>query len=94
MTRIKARVWRNFSSPRGSNRYFWSAQVTAEAIVITKMTAPDMPIAVEIDFETPRNGQIPKNRLSTKLFTRIALTNRIKYSIRLNPFQTKSSLVV
>ena len=43
--------------------------VKNEAIVITKITAPPIPEAVSTFFDTPRNGHIPKNWLSTTLFT-------------------------
>ena len=52
--------------------------VTAAATVITKATAPDMPSAVSIFFDTPRNGQQPRNRLKTKLLTSTAPTRIIK----------------
>jgi hypothetical protein len=41
--------------------------VQKEASVITKTTAPAIPIAVSIFFDTPKKGQIPKNLVSTKL---------------------------
>jgi hypothetical protein len=44
----------------------------AEAIVITKMTATLMPVAVLILLEQPRKGQMPKNWEKMKLFTKIA----------------------
>ena len=49
--------------------------VTAAAIVITNTTAPDIPTAVSVFLDTPRNGQHPRKRLRTKLFTRTAPTN-------------------
>ena len=58
----------------GTRTYAWSAHVTAEAAVITNMTAPHIPRAVEIFFETPRKGQIPRKRVRTKLLTRTAPT--------------------
>ena len=59
-------------------------QVTAEATVITKTTAPDIPKAVSVFFETPRNGQHPRNLLSTKLLTKTALIKIIKYFMLLS----------
>ena len=42
---------------------------TKEDSVITKITAVPMPAAVSTFLETPRNGQSPKNWLSTTLLT-------------------------
>ena len=41
------------------------SQVTAEASVMTKMTAPDMPMQESNFCETPRKGQIARNWTST-----------------------------
>ena len=41
--------------------------VTNDAIPITKITAPPIPAAVSVFFETPRKGQIPRNWLNTTL---------------------------
>ena len=49
--------------------------------VMTNMTAIPMPAAVDIFFETPRKGQIPKNCDKTMLFTKIAVTKIIKYAM-------------
>ncbi|MNT76046.1 hypothetical protein D3C72_2150030 [compost metagenome] len=38
------------------------------------MVASDRPMAVSIFFETPMNGQRPRNCTNTKLLTRMALT--------------------
>ena len=46
--------------------------VTIVASVITNSTAPPIPPAVEVLLYTPRNGQIPKNRVKTILLTRMA----------------------
>ena len=43
--------------------------VTNDAIPITKITAPPIPAAVSVFFETPRKGQIPRNWLNTTLLT-------------------------
>ena len=43
------------------------SEVMNDAIVMTNTTAPDIPMAVPRRLETPRNGQIPRNRASTKL---------------------------
>ena len=48
---------------------------------ITNVTAPVMPIAVPIFFETPRNGQIPRNCVKTMLLTMIADMMIKMYSI-------------
>ena len=55
--------------------------VTRVARVITKHTAMDMPVAVDSLFDTPRNGQIPRNWDRTILLTNIAAINIRKYSI-------------
>ena len=55
-----------------------------DAIVITKITAIPIPTALSNFFETPINGQIPKNLPSTKLFINIedtAITNKCEKSI-------------
>ena len=39
---------------------------------MTKISAPDMPSAVDSFLETPRNGQIPRILANTMLFTRMA----------------------
>ena len=44
----------------------------AEAIVITKITAPPIPAAVFVRLETPKNGHIPRNWLNTTLLTSAA----------------------
>ena len=54
------------------------SEVMKEASVITKMTAPDIPSAVETRLETPRNGQIPRKRERTKLLTSTAPTVRVR----------------
>ena len=38
-----------------------------DAIPITKITANPIPSAVSVFLDTPRNGQIPKNLIKTKL---------------------------
>ena len=50
-------------------------------MVITKITAPPMPIAVEVFFETPRNGQIPKNFARTILLMKMVEIIITRYSI-------------
>ena len=47
--------------------------VNAEAIAITNATAAPIPMDVSTFLDTPRNGQIPRNLDSTKLFTNTAL---------------------
>ncbi|CUQ64871.1 Uncharacterised protein [Segatella copri] len=51
------------------------------ARVKTKAMAPPIPIAVSTFFDTPRNGQIPRNCDKTMLLTNIAEININKYSI-------------
>lgn len=51
------------------------------AIVSTNATAADIPSAVLIFLDTPKNGQIPKNCDNTMLFTKIAEININIYSI-------------
>ena len=46
--------------------------VTSVARVMTKTTAPAIPVAVEILLETPRKGQVPRNWASITLLTNIA----------------------
>lgn len=61
--------------------------VTNPASVMTNITAPPMPNAVPIFFDTPKNGHMPKIRLSTKLFTNTAPTINNAYSLtRTTPF--------
>ena len=62
-------------------RNLLNSAVTNDASVITKMTAPDMPSAVSMRLETPRNGQMPRMRESTTLFTRIAPTVSTRISL-------------
>jgi hypothetical protein len=50
-------------------------------MVITKITAPPMPTAVEVFFETPRNGQIPKNFARTILLMKMVEIIITRYSI-------------
>ena len=42
------------------------------AMVITNITAADIPIEVSIFLDTPRNGHIPRNCANTILLTNIA----------------------
>ena len=51
------------------------------ARVSTKATAPPMPSAVSIFFDTPRKGQMPRNCDNTMLLTNIADMNIKMYSI-------------
>ncbi len=75
---MKTTVLKNETERATSNRF--SIQVIMEAITITKITAILMPTAVSTFLDTPRKGQIPKNRASTKLLTSIAERN-IKNSL-------------
>ena len=56
------------------------ALVTADAIVITKITAPPIDIAVLVCFETPKNGHNPKNCDKTTLLTKETLIS-VKISV-------------
>ena len=72
MMRMKSSTWRNPRSITEPPKLKWSrwrntTEVMKDASVITKITAPDMPIAVPSRFETPRNGQMPRNLDRTKL---------------------------
>ena len=67
--------------PNGSRIVFWTIKVTRVARIITKVTAPVIPKAVETFLDTPRNGQIPKNCASTMLLTKTAAINIKIYSI-------------
>jgi hypothetical protein len=51
------------------------------AMVSTNATAALIPRAVSTFFDTPRNGQIPKNCDNTMLFTKMAEININIYSI-------------
>lgn len=42
------------------------------ARIITKVTAPVIPTAVDTFFDTPRKGQIPRNCANTTLLTNMA----------------------
>ena len=47
---------------------------------MTKITAPPIPAAVSVFFDTPKKGQIPRNWLNTTLFTMaepIAINNNV-----------------
>src|SRR5665648_263015 len=54
------------------------------ASTITKVTAPDIPIAVLTLFETPRKGHTPRNWARTMLLTSIAEIISKMYSISLS----------
>lgn len=64
-----------------TSTYWFIRNVNREAKVITKMTAPLIPTAVDILLETPKNGQIPRNCAKIMLFTKMAEINIIIYSI-------------
>jgi hypothetical protein len=65
------------------------SDVTMDASVMTKITAPDMPSAVLSFFETPRNGQMPRILESTKLLTRIAPMVIAKILLAINRLLSK-----
>ena len=50
---------------------------------MTKATAADMPSEVSIFFDTPRNGQMPRNCANTMLLTKMALMKIRIYSMSL-----------
>ena len=59
------------------------------ATTMTNMTPIDMPTAVSILFETPKNGHNPKNLESKKLFTSIAakrIAKSLAASIQITPY--------
>lgn len=57
------------------------APATADANVMTKITATPIPLAVLVFFDTPRNGHNPRNWLSTTLLTREELIKIINNSL-------------
>ena len=71
MTSMKLIV-RKYPSPKGIRIYWYSRNVTKVDSVITNSTAPDIPIDVDTFFDTPKNGQMPKNCDKTMLFTKTA----------------------
>ena len=44
-------------------------------MVMTKVTAAPIPSAESMRLETPRKGQIPKNRAISIIYTNLAVTN-------------------
>ena len=54
---------------------------TCSSGVITNATAPLMPSDVSIFFDTPKNGQMPRNCDRMTLFTKMALIKINIYSI-------------
>ena len=75
-------VCRN-SRPNGTSTNICKHHVTRVAKTITKATAADIPSEVLTFWLTPRNGQMPRNWLSTILFTNIAAMNISIYSMSL-----------
>ena len=49
--------------------------------VMTNMTANPMPTAVDIFFETPKKGQIPKNCDKIMLLTKTAVIKIMMYAM-------------
>ena len=82
MTNTKVMVCR-YCNDSGSSTYFCTRKVTVVEMVSTKATAIPIPNAVSIFFDTPRNGQMPRNWERTILLTNIAETNIRRYSILL-----------
>ncbi len=74
ITRIKATVSRN-SMFNGTRINVKTIQEIIPAKVMTNITAMPIPIAVSTFLETPKKGQIPKKRITMKLFIKIALIN-------------------
>ncbi len=71
MIRMKKIVCR-YRRCSGINRYCCTSQETVAARVITNITANDIPTAVSTLPDTPRNGQMPRNLVNTKLLTSTA----------------------
>src|SRR5574337_866822 len=69
-----------FASP-GSKMKLYTIHVIAEVRVMTNVTATPMPIADDVFWETPRNGQSPRNFDRTKLLTKTMLTIIIATSL-------------
>jgi hypothetical protein len=46
------------------------------------MTAPPMPTAVDVFFETPRKGQMPRNFANTMLLMKMVEIMMMRYSIQ------------
>ena len=80
MTRMKAMVCR-YCKPKASSTNFCTHHVTMVASVKTKATAADIPSEVSTFFDTPRNGQMPRNCDRMILLTNIALMKINIYSI-------------
>ena len=55
------------SRPRGARTWVYSRLATAEAMVMTKMTAPPKEAEAFICLDTPKKEQMPRNWLSTTL---------------------------
>lgn len=72
MTRMKTIICKN-KRFKGTKTKLYIRLVTKEAKVITKITAMPIPSAVSTFLETPKKGQMPKNLVRTKLFTKMAL---------------------
>ena len=79
MMRMKAMVCMNLSKPKGMSRYWFTSQVTKVAKVSTKMTAAPIPKAVEVFFEVPKKGQMPRNWLKITLLTKMVDRIMIRY---------------
>ena len=77
MTRMNTTVcmYTRFS---GTSRNSLTAQVAAEAMPMTNVTAMPMPRAVSCFFDTPINGQMPMN------FTRMKFSARMAFSAMVN----------
>jgi hypothetical protein len=63
------------------------------AMTITKVTAPAIPIAVEMRFDTPKKGHIPKNCANTMLLTKIADIIIMKYVMIMSSYAFLSLLI-
>ena len=76
---MKAMVCMNLSNPKGIRMYWFTSHVTRVAKVITKMTAAPIPNAVEVFFEVPKKGQMPRNWLKITLLTKMVESMMIRY---------------
>lgn len=59
--------------------YWLTSHVTKVESVSTKMTAAPIPNAVEVFFEVPKKGQMPKNWEKMTLLTRMVESMIIRY---------------
>src|SRR5512139_2833917 len=80
--------------PSGTSSQCSSIQHEAEAMVITKVVANPILMAVSVFLEMPMNGHSPRNFTSTTLFTSTVLNNSNTYSrISISPALQGASAV-